>query len=85
MKKQGGQLTTRDKLGTSEDPPQVEWEKIQIDPQLDGKQREEMKELLKEFDDVFRNTPGKVDVPPFTIPTGEAKPIANYPRRLSPK
>ena len=43
-----------------------------------------MKTLI-EFDDVFKNTPGEAKVEPFTIPTGEAKPISAYPRGLSPK
>ena len=49
---------------------------------MDYQEKKEMSTLLKEFDEVFKNTPGKAEVKPFKITTGDVPPIATYPRKL---
>ena len=61
------------------------WKEANLDGDLTEEQKKELLKTLIEFDDVFKNTPGEAKVEPFTIPTGEAKPISTYPRGLSPK
>ena len=81
----GHLLTTRDILGEQEESADKKWEKLQVDAELTEQQRKQMLDLVKQFDDVFQNQPGKADLHPFNIPTGSARPISNYPRRLPPK
>ena len=82
----GNLLTTSDILESGkEEDEQTKWDKVQLDPELTAKQQEELMEILKEYTDVLKNTPGEAKVVPFTIPTGDACPIATYPRRLPPK
>jgi hypothetical protein len=66
----GRLLTTRDIIGEGEEPEESKWENVQMDPELTEQQRTQMLDLLHEFSDVFQNTPGEADLPPFNIPTG---------------
>ena len=77
----GTLLTTRDIIGVGEEvDEQTKWDNVQLDPELTEKQGEELMEILIEYTDVFRNIPGEAKVEPFTVPTGDAVPIATYPR-----
>ena len=50
---------------------------------LQQDQKVELLQLLKKYRTSFSEVPGLAQVEPFTIKTGEARPVAQYPRRLA--
>ena len=56
-----------------------------VSEELNLEQRQELKSLLAEFDQVFNDLPGEAKVTPFRVETGDSKPISQYPRRLPEK
>ena len=58
------------------------WETCRKNDRLTDQQLGELKSTLQHFDAVFQDTPGRADVTPFRIETGDAKPISACPRRI---
>jgi hypothetical protein len=50
---------------------------------LPQNQKTELMQLLKKYKTTFSEVPGLAKVEPFTIKTGDAQPVAQYPRRLA--
>ena len=48
-------------------------------------QRRDLLQVLQQFKEVFHKTPGEARVKPFSIRTGDSKPVCQYPRRLPAK
>ena len=50
--------------------------------QLSQEQKQSLKQLIGEFNDVFSNAPGRTDLAEHTIQTGAAKPVRQQPYRM---
>ena len=72
-------------LGQEGETFEEKWARMAVSEELNPEQRQELKSLLAEFDQVFNDLPGEAKVTPFRVETGDSKHISQYPRRLPEK
>ena len=64
--------------------PDLEKE-VNMASHLGKDQKKDLLQVLQQFREVFQKTPGEARVKPFSINTGDSKPVSQYPRRLPAK
>ena len=58
------------------------WKDVEISSELSGAQTAKVRELLKEFSDIFSNIPSRTNVAVHSIDIGQASPIRSGPYRI---
>ena len=58
------------------------WKDVKISSELNGEQKEQVRQLLEEFSDFFSNVPNRTNAVVHSIDTGQASPIRSSPYRI---